>query len=78
MSAARHAIGKGWHEIYAASLDHALWIHRPFRSDEWLLIAVRPLTVAGARGLAIGQVYTPDRAHCATFLQEGLVREITR
>ncbi len=56
------------------SLDHALWFHRPFRMDEWLLIEQWPVVADGARGLAQGQVFDRDGVLVASFTQEALVR----
>lgn len=60
--------------MQSASLDHAMWFHRPFRADDWLLYDQRPVSTAGARGLAEGNIYTKDGALALTVLQEGLIR----
>lgn len=57
-----------------ASLDHAVWFHRPFRVDDWLLFCVDPLTNYGARGLARGSFHTADGVLVASFVQECLLR----
>ena len=57
-----------------ASLDHAIWFHRPGRADEWQLHDVRSHGLTGARGLGIGNVFDADGAHLATIAQEGLLR----
>lgn len=57
-----------------ASLDHALWFHRPFRADDWLLYVVDSPSTSGARGLNIGHVFTRDGTLVATAVQEGLMR----
>jgi acyl-CoA thioesterase-2 len=57
-----------------ASLDHAMWFHRPFRADEWLLYDQHPISTGGARGLAGGAIYTADGALAISVVQEGLVR----
>jgi acyl-CoA thioesterase-2 len=57
-----------------ASLDHAVWFHRPLRVDEWLLFSAEPLTNHGARGLARGSFHTQDGALVASFVQECLLR----
>jgi acyl-CoA thioesterase II len=61
-------------EIQVASLDHAMWFHRPFRADDWLLYVVdSPAAVAG-RGFARGSVFTRDGSLVASVAQEGLTR----
>jgi len=57
-----------------ASLDHALWFHRPVRADEWLLFDMRSHQLIGTRGLATGDVFTRDGKLVATVAQQGLVR----
>jgi acyl-CoA thioesterase-2 len=61
--------------IQAASLDHALWFHRPFRADEWLLYAQDTPNASGARGLSRGLIFSRDGTLVATVAQEGLVRQ---
>jgi acyl-CoA thioesterase-2 len=63
-------------KIMGASLDHAMWFHRPFRADEWLLYAQRTPSSAGARGFATGNIYTRDGVMIASVAQEGLIRPI--
>jgi acyl-CoA thioesterase II len=60
--------------MQVASLDHAMWFHRPFRMDEWLLYAVDSPSAAGARGLVRGQLFTRDGVLVASTAQEGLMR----
>ena len=60
--------------VQLASLDHAIWFHRPFRLDEWLLYAMESPNAAGARGLAFGRFFSRDGALVASTAQEGLVR----
>ncbi|HTQ91272.1 MAG TPA: acyl-CoA thioesterase II [Streptosporangiaceae bacterium] len=57
-----------------ASLDHAMWFHRPFRADQWLLYAQESPVASGARGLARGQVFTGDGELVVSVVQEGLIR----
>jgi acyl-CoA thioesterase II len=57
-----------------ASLDHAMWFHRPFRADRWLLYAQDSPVAAGARGLARGEVFTRDGQLVVSVVQEGLIR----
>jgi acyl-CoA thioesterase-2 len=61
--------------MQVASLDHAVWFHRPFRVDEWLLHVMHSPTAAGSRGLVFGRVYTRDGVLVATTAQEGLTRK---
>ncbi len=61
-------------ELQAATLDHAIWFHRPFRADEWLLYATDSPSAGGARGFARGSVFTRDGRLAASVAQEGLVR----
>ena len=57
-----------------ASLDHAVWFHRPARADEWLLFDVEPVSNYGARGLARGSMHDADGVLLATITQEALLR----
>jgi acyl-CoA thioesterase-2 len=59
-----------------ASLDHAMWFHRPFRADEWFLYDCWSPTSAGARGLASARMFTRDGRHIGTAVQEGLLRRV--
>ena len=61
-------------DLQVASLDHALWFHRPFRADEWLLYAQDSPNSAGARGLTRGLIYGRDGHLVASVAQEGLIR----
>jgi acyl-CoA thioesterase II len=61
--------------VQAASLDHALWFHRPFRADEWLLYAQDTPNASGARGFSRGLIFTQDGSLVASVAQEGLIRD---
>jgi acyl-CoA thioesterase-2 len=61
-------------EIFMASLDHAMWFHRPFRADEWLLYSQDTPTATKGRGLARGLVFTQEGTLVASVVQEGLIR----
>jgi acyl-CoA thioesterase-2 len=61
--------------MQVASLDHALWFHRPFRFDDWLLFAFEPVSVAGGRGLSRGCVWSRDGQLVASIAQEGVMRK---
>ena len=65
-------------DMQLASLDHALWFHRPFRADEWLLYAQDSPSSHGARGFCRGNVFTRDGRLIASVCQEGLMRELSR
>jgi len=58
-----------------ASLDHAVWFHRPARADDWLLFDVAPVSNFGSRGLARGSLRTRDGTLVASIAQEALLRE---
>ena len=60
--------------IMMASLDHAMWFHRSFRADEWLLYAQDTPSSSGGRGLARGSVFTRSGTLVASVVQEGLIR----
>jgi acyl-CoA thioesterase II len=60
--------------VQTASLDHAMWFHRPFRADDWLLYDQVSPSASGARGLSIGRIFSRDGALVATAVQEGLLR----
>jgi acyl-CoA thioesterase II len=66
----------GWEGLHMASLDHAMWFHRPFRVDEWLLYDQWTPSTSDARGLAMGQIYTQDGRLVVTVVQEGLIRVV--
>jgi len=60
--------------IRMASLDHAMWFHRPFRADDWLLYDQHPFSTSSARGLAGGSIYTRDGRLAVSVVQEGMIR----
>ncbi|EMY35246.1 acyl-CoA thioesterase [Arthrobacter crystallopoietes BAB-32] len=57
-----------------ASLDHAMWWHRPFRADEWLLYVQNSPSASGARGLGVGRIFSRAGELVATVAQEGMMR----
>ena len=62
-------------DIMAASLDHALWFHRPFRADEWLLYSQDSPSLADSRGFSRGLIFASDGTLVASVAQEGLLRQ---
>lgn len=69
-----HGISYYQPNVQMASLDHAMWFHRPFRVDDWLLYSLDSPTAQNARGLARGQFFTRDGILVASTAQEGLIR----
>lgn len=69
-----HGISYLQHNVQMASLDHAIWFHRPFRVDEWLLYACDSPSAQGARGLTRGMIFSRDGRLVASTAQEGLLR----
>ncbi|MDP9823222.1 acyl-CoA thioesterase [Nocardioides massiliensis] len=63
-------------QVQAASLDHTIWFHRPFRADEWWLYDQHAPFAGGGRGLALGRIFTQDGTLVATVAQEGLIRRV--
>ncbi|AUA13651.1 acyl-CoA thioesterase II [Streptomyces solisilvae] len=66
----------GWTvgDIVGASLDHAMWFHRPFRVDDWLLYDQESPSASGGRGLAKGRIFTADGRLAVSVIQEGVMR----
>ena len=71
-----HGISYYQPNVQMASLDHALWFHRPFRADEWLLYSIDSPSAQGGRGLARGLVYDQAGKLVASTAQEGLIRVV--
>ncbi len=70
----RHGLAWSDPRLRAASLDHAMWFHRPARADEWTLYTETSPSASGGRGLAIGQMYSGDGRLVASVAQEGMLR----
>jgi acyl-CoA thioesterase-2 len=70
------AHGLSWSDpgLRVASLDHAMWWHRPARCDEWLLYVQESPSASGARGLGLGRIYRADGTLVASVGQEGMIR----
>ncbi len=73
-----HAIAWTDPHYVMASLDHAMWFHRPFRADEWLLYAQESPAAHGARGFTTGHLFTRDGRLVVSVAQEGLIRPTAR
>jgi acyl-CoA thioesterase-2 len=68
--------GKPWAtpHMKVASLDHAMWFHRPVKADDWLLYTQNSPSASGARGLGVGRIFSRDGVLVATVAQEGMIR----
>jgi acyl-CoA thioesterase II len=66
-----------WERFMGASLDHAVWFHRPIRADDWILFDLRTISSSGARGLAAGTMHTYDGELGVSVAQEALIRPVT-
>jgi acyl-CoA thioesterase-2 len=69
-----HGSEASFSNVQLASLDHAMWFHRPFRVDEWLLYAIDSPSASNARGFTRGNFFTQDGRLVASVVQEGLMR----
>ena len=69
----RHRVAAG-ERVETASLDHAVWFHRPFRADRWLCYDQVAPVAFGGRGLLTGRIFTEDGVLVATVLQEVMLR----
>jgi len=69
-----HALATGGRSIMAASLDHAVWFHAPFRFDDWLFYDQSSSWAAGARALCRGLLYDRSGTLVASVMQEGMIR----
>lgn len=80
LGAAMRPHGKRWFEpnMIAASIDHALWFHRPIRADQWLLYVTDSDTAQSARGLGRGMIFDQSGRLVASAVQEGLMRQVER
>ena len=67
-----------WHDpdVFMASLDHAMWFHRPFRADDWILYDQDTPAASGGRGLARGLMWDADGNLVVSVVQEGLIRRM--
>lgn len=74
----RHRVPWADPRLRAASLDHAMWFHRPVRADEWILYQQESPSASGGRGLSIGKMFSADGTLVATAAQEGMLRIVER
>jgi acyl-CoA thioesterase-2 len=70
----RHGLAWGDRRLRPASLDHAMWFHRPVRVDDWILYTQESPSASGGRGLGLGRMFGADGTLVATVAQEGMVR----
>jgi acyl-CoA thioesterase-2 len=70
----RHGLAWTDRRLRPASLDHAMWFHRPARVDDWILYDQESPSASGGRGLALGRMYAADGTLVATVAQEGMLR----
>ncbi|WP_406030312.1 thioesterase family protein [Nocardioides sp. NBC_00163] len=73
---ALRVLGLAWADegLVTASLDHAMWFHRPVAMDDWLLYAQEAVSVEDGRGTGLGRFFTTDGVLVATVVQEGMIR----
>ncbi|MFD6400454.1 acyl-CoA thioesterase [Nocardia sp. NPDC060249] len=69
-----HGLSWGLDRILAATVNHSMWFHRPFRFDDWVLYSTESPVAAGSRGLATGRFYSRTGELIATTVQEGVIR----
>jgi acyl-CoA thioesterase-2 len=69
-----HGIAYRTRGLQLASLDHSLWMHRPFRADEWLLYSTDSPVTGRARGFVRGTIHSQSGELVASTAQEGLIR----
>jgi len=71
-----HALTFAHGNVRAASLDHAMWFHRDFRMDEWLLYSMDSPITSHGRGFSRGNLFTRDGRLVASVAQEGMIRKL--
>ena len=77
LSAGLARVGGGWGgSIVGASLDHAVWFHRPVLADEWFLYETDSPSASSGRAMCLGNIWAADGTHVATVAQEGLIRSL--
>lgn len=73
-----HGVMVGSPRVQMASLDHAVWFHRPVRADQWMLYDQTSPSASGARGFATANIFAEDGTLVASVAQEGLIRPVDR
>lgn len=73
-----HGIGWTDGKVQMASLDHAMWFHRPFRADDWMLYDQTSFSTSSARGLAGGSIFSSSGELVVSVVQEGLIRLVSK
>ncbi|MTB51997.1 acyl-CoA thioesterase II [Lewinella sp. W8] len=73
-----HGKATDYRNLQLASLDHAMWFHRPFRADEWLLYSIDSPSASGARGFTRGNIFNVRGELVASVVQEGLMRKVKK
>lgn len=71
-----HGVAADFTKLQMASLDHAMWFHRDFRADDWLLYAIDSPSASGARGFTRGMIFDRQGRLVASVVQEGLIRTV--
>ena len=70
-----HGVSLFTPKMQVATLDHSMWFHRPFRIDEWLLVAIESPSASNSRGLVTAKIYNQQGDLVASAVQEGLIRQ---
>ena len=80
LDASLHRHARSWldRDMMVASIDHAIWFHRPFRADRWLLYVTESPSASGGRGLNLGRIYSNEGTLVASVAQESLMRVVDR
>ncbi len=71
-----HGVSFAQRDMQVASLDHAIWFHRPIKFDDWLLYALDSPSASSGRGFCRGQIFNQQGELVASVAQEGLIRHI--
>jgi acyl-CoA thioesterase-2 len=69
-----HGLSWGYDRIFAATVNHSVWFHRPFRFDEWVLYSTSSPVASDSRGLGTGHIFDQSGQIVATVVQEGIIK----